>query len=202
MEKSFQNTNENKIIKKMIIIINGKGGAGKDTLIESIKGQHLYANISSIEPIKQIAKMGGWKEEKTKKARLFLSNLKEIFYNYNKLPLVYLQKKTKEFLKDNFYEILFVHIRQPKQIEEYKNLIKSYHENTNIYTILIQRSDIDIEIFNNSSDDNVNDYNYDFIFKNNKTIEKGKQEFLLFIDSLLSNNIAMIEYLRDLDTII
>lgn len=55
--------------------------------------------------------MGGWKEEKTKKARLFLSNLKEIFYNYNKLPLVYLQKKTKEFLKDNFYEILFVHIR-------------------------------------------------------------------------------------------
>lgn len=30
--------NENKIIKKIIIILNGKGGVGKDTLIESIKG--------------------------------------------------------------------------------------------------------------------------------------------------------------------
>lgn len=203
MQKSFQNMNEEiKTIKKMIVIINGKGGTGKDILIESIKGQHLYVNISSIDPIKQIARIGGWKEEKTKKARLFLSNLKEVFYNYNKLSLIYLQKKTKEFFKDNFYEILFVHIRQPKQIEEYKNLIKSHYKNIDIYTILIQRSDIDIQIFNNLSDDNVDNYNYDFIFKNNKTIEKGKQEFLLFIDSLLSNNTTMIEHLHDLDTIV
>lgn len=193
----------NKNIKdKMIIIINGKGGVGKDTLIEGVKGEHTYINVSSIEPIKHLAKLGGWKGQKTKKDRLFLSDLKRIFYNYNKLSLVYLLKKTVQFFCSELHEILFVHIREPEQIKEYKEIITTKYPEVRNYTILIKKQEIDYHDLGNPSDDEVGNYNYDYIFNNNKTIDKSKQEFLLFIDSLLLNNFPMIDHLRDLDSIV
>lgn len=38
--------------KKMIVIINGKGGVGKDTLINSVSKIFRVKNVSSITPIK------------------------------------------------------------------------------------------------------------------------------------------------------
>ena len=42
------------IHKKLVIVINGKGGLGKDTLCESLRIDYRVTNISAITPIKEI----------------------------------------------------------------------------------------------------------------------------------------------------
>ena len=51
-------------MKKYVVIINGKGGVGKDTLCDIVSKKYCVNNVSSITPIKQIAQIGGWKGEK------------------------------------------------------------------------------------------------------------------------------------------
>ena len=85
--------------EKVLIIINGKGGVGKDTLC-AFAGRYFQAkNVSSITPIKEIAAAYGWQGEKTPEARRFLADLKEAFTRYNDLPTQYLLEQYKEFLK-------------------------------------------------------------------------------------------------------
>ena len=46
-------------MKQLIVIINGKGGAGKDTCIDEISKYYETVNVSSITPVKQAAKILG-----------------------------------------------------------------------------------------------------------------------------------------------
>jgi guanylate kinase len=45
--------------KQITIVMNGKGGVGKDTLCLSLSSRRVR-NISSITPIKEIAANYGW----------------------------------------------------------------------------------------------------------------------------------------------
>ena len=63
--------------KKIVIIINGKGGAGKDTVCEITSKFFKVRNISAITPIKEIAANFGWNGEKDNKSRKFLKLFKE-----------------------------------------------------------------------------------------------------------------------------
>lgn len=47
-----------------IVIINGSGGSGKDTFCELCGKYARCEVISSITPIKEIAKSAGWNEKK------------------------------------------------------------------------------------------------------------------------------------------
>ena len=76
-------------MKKITIIINGKGGAGKDTMCEMAAKHFRTMNVSSIDPIKKIASQNGWNGEKDDKSRKFLADLKKIFTDYNDLPTEY-----------------------------------------------------------------------------------------------------------------
>ena len=98
-------------MKKRIVIINGKGGVGKDTLCDVIAKKYIVKNVSSITPIKEIARIGGWQGGKENKDRKFLADLKNLFVEYNDLPFVYLKKEMESFLQAK-EEILFVHIRE------------------------------------------------------------------------------------------
>ncbi|MCI8630612.1 MAG: hypothetical protein HFE57_14180 [Firmicutes bacterium] len=105
-------------MKKTIIIINRKGGVGKDTLCDFISKHYPTRKISSITPILTIAKAGEWNGNKDDKSRKLLSDLKHLFTNYNDLSFHYLKSQTEEFLSsDN--EILFIHIREPEEIGKY-----------------------------------------------------------------------------------
>ena len=61
-----------RLTEKIVIIINGKGGAGKDTVCEIAARYFNVEIISAITPIKDIARQHGWNGEKDNKARKFL----------------------------------------------------------------------------------------------------------------------------------
>ena len=69
----------------------------------------------------KIALDNGWNGEKSKKSRRFLADLKQLFVWFNDLPQQYLLQKYQEFL-ENDKDILFVHIRESKEIIKFKNI--------------------------------------------------------------------------------
>ena len=50
--------------KAKIIAVSGKGGVGKDTLCAAIAEKYRVMNVSSVDPIKEIARGFGWNGEK------------------------------------------------------------------------------------------------------------------------------------------
>ena len=70
-----------------VIVINGQGGIGKNTFVEyCIKAHEDTRSISLINEIKYVAKILGWKGDKTKRDRKFLNNLKQLTTKYNNFP--------------------------------------------------------------------------------------------------------------------
>ena len=103
---------------KLTIVINGKGGVGKDTLCRFAAERYKTRNISSITPIKELAAACGWQGEKTDRARKFLSDLKALTAEYNDYPTNYLLSEYRAFLSSDD-ELLFVHIREPGEIKKF-----------------------------------------------------------------------------------
>ena len=169
-------------MEKITIIINGVGGCGKDTLVEMLASHRKVKNISSITPVKEIAEYCGWNGEKTDKARKFLSDLKKVLTEYNEFPMQYLLAEQEDFLSsDN--DFLFVHIREPQEIEKFKKASK-----TMACTLLVKpRVELQNKVYGNKSDDEVNNYNYDFEFANDKPLDIIKQEWFDFVDKEISN---------------
>lgn len=161
----------------MIVIINGQGGIGKDTLIENYQLDHpdcCIWNISSIDPIKNVARQLGWAGTKADKDRKFLSDLKNTSSAYNNYPTRYLFQKTEEFFNSGA-DILFIHIREPAEIDKY---IKRYPA----YTVLVRGKNE--RTFHNPADDEVEHYNYDYYFANDGSIESGIKEFELLMQKI------------------
>jgi len=163
-------------MEKITIVINGVGGCGKDTLCDMASEVFSVRNRSSITPIKEIAKRCGWNGEKTDKARKFLSDMKKLLTEYNEYPLNYLLKEQKEFIESD-EQIMFVHIREPEEISKFMRNSK-----TTTYALLINpREELKDKVYGNKSDDEVANYNYDFIFDNDKPLEITKQMWIDFL---------------------
>lgn len=165
-------------MKKIVIIINGKGGCGKDTICDIVSKHYKTINASSVDFIKKIAKYGGWNGNKDNKGRKLLSDIKKAFTDYNDLPNDYLFNVYIKFLLADA-EILFVHIREPEEIKKFKKDIM-----TVCYTLLI-RSDKTNNEYGNKSDDNVEKYEYDFIYENNGPIEQLENNFMNYFENYI-----------------
>ncbi len=164
---------------KLTIVINGRGGVGKDTLCDFAAEQFSVRNISSITPIKAIARTHGWNGEKDLRSRKFLSDLKRVFTEYNDLPTRYLADEHRAFFESND-QILFVHIRESDQIGAFVRAIDG-----NCVTLLVRREDESVaEHYGNASDDDVECYEYDYYYDNNLPLEKTKQAFVDFIGQI------------------
>lgn len=161
-----------------VVIINGSGGCGKSEFAKICRtiGEKKYnfCNIkeySTISIVKEYAKLLGWQGEKTEKDRKFLSDLKKALELWNNSP----ENSTLEEIKKdiNFYSsnLLFVNIREPYNIDSFKEKILEWNKKIKIYTVLIKRDNINL-ITSNDSDKNVNNYEYDFIIYNNGTKEQ------------------------------
>ena len=150
-------------MRKQVFIINGSGGVGKDTFVSFVDDISYTMNFSSVDKVKEIARSIGWNGGKTEKDRKFLSDLKLLCTDYNNMPLNSMKNKYEEFL-DSHAEFLFLHIREPEEIDKAKRIFKAK-------TILIKRSSIE-HITSNMADANVLNYDYDIIIDNDKGVKE------------------------------
>ncbi|MCR5487769.1 MAG: hypothetical protein K6F35_09615 [Lachnospiraceae bacterium] len=164
---------------KLVVVINGRGGSGKDTLC-GLAGKHFRVrNVSSITPIKEIALANGWDGQKDERSRKFLSDLKKLFSEYNDLPNRYLMRQYREFLEGD-EEILFVHIREAEEIRKFKDYVDG-----GCVTLLIHRSTGEEHPLGNDSDDRVEEYAYDASFDNNVSLEEAEEQFVSLLKGLM-----------------
>ena len=168
-------------MKKVAIVINGSGGVGKDTLCSLAAKHFKVRNISSVDPIKDIAKMCGWDGTKDDRARKFLSDLKRLTVEYNDFPTVWATGMYRDFLKSE-YEILFIHIRESEEIAKFVNATGGEAK-----TLLIRGGDrMKKSSYGNISDDGVENYNYDYYFVNDKTLAEAEEDFKALMASILN----------------
>jgi dephospho-CoA kinase len=159
-------------LKKRVLITNGSGGCGKDTMAE-IMGKYVNTHkISSIDIIKKIVEP--YTNEfttlygKHEKYRQLLSEVKRAFVNFNDLPTKVMEQETLNFLEDKETQVLIVDIREPEEIEKFKRIFPLGC--VICKTILIINNNV-ATIHSNVSDDNVANYAYDYILDNSQTLE-------------------------------
>lgn len=165
---------------KQIIVINGQGGVGKDTFINILNKKGLkITNVSSVDGVKELARMVGWSGAKEDKDRKFLSDLKILTTNYCGFSENYLAKKANEFLEsDN--DLMFVHIREPFYIQDFLNKFPTAK------TLLIKRKDI--YNYGNMADDGVFDFNYNYVVENYGTLEELEIMATQFVNDMIFQN--------------
>lgn len=166
---------------KQVFIINGNAGVGKDTFVEFVADSFSTMNVSSVDKIKEIARMVGWSGGKTEKDRKFLSDLKLLCTDYNDMPLNSMKEKYEEFINNNDLNFLFLHIREPKEIEKARMIFDAK-------TILIKRDSVK-HITSNMADANVYNYNYDIVINNDSTLEELKEKADCFIDDWVNDTL-------------
>lgn len=159
---------------KNIVVINGTGGCGKDTFIKLISKYKKVYNFSSIDKVKEIARIIGWDGTKDKKSRKFLSDLKNLTKEYNDMPYNCTKEAIENF-KNSDCEIMFIHIREP---EEIKRIVDTFGAKT----LFIKRENLN-DITSNSSDGKVAEYKYDYSILNT-TLEEYEKKACEFINWL------------------
>lgn len=164
-------------MNKRIFVINGSGGTGKDTFVSMVAKYIPTANFSSVDKVKEIAKIIGWDGGKTEKDRKFLSDLKILSTEYNDMPYDSIKSKIQSFLEDSLDNFLFIHIREPQEIDR---LSKEF----DLTTILVCRPDVK-HITSNMADENVFNYDYDIVIENDGSLlelnEKAKEFVMNFM---------------------
>lgn len=168
--------------RKTVIVINGAGGVGKDTLCAFAARHYRVKNISSITPIKEIATRCGWQGEKTDRARKFLADLKSLTAAYNDFPTRYLTEQYRLFLEGE-EELLFVHIREGEEIRKFVRATGG-----KAVTLLVrggQRFRRTHARYGNAADDGVEKYRYDYVFYNDRPLDKTEEYFIKFLSRIL-----------------
>lgn len=168
-------------MKKIAMVINGAGGVGKDTLCDLADKHFGVMNISTITPIKEIAAQCGWDGRKDARSRKFLSDLKRLCVEYNDFPTVWAMERYREFLADDSLDILFVHIREAGEIQKFVDATGGEAK-----TLLVRGGErMQQSSYGNASDDEVENYSYDYYFTNDKTLEETEILFKDFLASIL-----------------
>lgn len=167
-------------MKKVAIVINGAGGVGKDTLCDLAARHFKILNISSITPIKEIAAQCGWDGRKDDKSRKFLSDLKRLCVEYNDYPTVWAKSHYDRFLSSD-YEIMFVHIREGEEISKFVSATEGKAK-----TLLVRGgSRMTKSSYGNASDDEVENYSYDYFYTNENSLEVAEEEFCSLCSQIL-----------------
>lgn len=155
-----------------IVIINGRPGVGKDEFVKCCQNHyHWCLNISTVDFVKEVARICGWNGEKTLKNRAFLSDLKFLLTEWNDVPyqkvkheidLFRCQIKNFDFNPEE-EGIVFVHCREPEEIARFCNEMDAV-------ALLIRRPIIEYNETSNAADEGVFDFNYDYTIVNDGTL--------------------------------
>lgn len=161
---------------KHIIIINGTGGAGKDTFVSFCSEIVNTLNVSTVDKVKEAAKvLVGWNGEKDEVSRKLLVDLKRLSVEYNDAPTKYVENMARKF-ETSDDKLMFIHIREAEEIEKTKKML-------NAKTLLITNPRVKL-ITSNDSDGKVNEYKYDYYINNDGTLDDLKNKAKDFIEEL------------------
>lgn len=159
-------------MKKTVVIINGTGSSGKDT-VENIVSKYCHTcRIDSVEIPKYILGLEciGWDGVKTPKARKALSDIKRVLSEFNDCIFRTLTERVDYFECKSFYDkYAFVHIREKPEIDRLYNYCVS--KEYSVTRCLVLRN---LESgWGNDSDDNPDYFNpddYDIVLRNDGDI--------------------------------
>ena len=176
-----------------IVVLNGRACVGKDlfvTLCASCLGADKVKNYSTVDYVKAVAAFIGWDGTKDDKSRKFLSDLKDALTEWDDIPY----RRTKIEI-ENFQEkmnklggkyaengVMFIHCREPKEIQRLK-------EEFGATTLLIRRDAAEGANWQNHADQNVLDYEYDYVILNNGTLSELRANAEMFLCEELGLNI-------------
>ena len=163
-------------MKKRIYITNGMARCGKDTFAAFLNEFIPTLKYSSIDRVKEIAKMCGWDGGKTERDRKFLSDLKMLTSAYSDMPFNAIANKVVEFLEDDKHQVMLIDIREPEEIQKAKELLGAN-------TILIANNRVE-HISSNVADANVFNYTYDYVVENNGTLDEFRENVRKFYESI------------------
>jgi len=152
----------------LCVPINGMAGSGKDTFaamaaehVESIGADIVVHNVSSVDRVKQAARLLGWHGDKDNKSRQFLSDIKDLATAYSNSPFKYMTGHVERANR----AIVFLHIREPEEITAIVEWCKTHM--IHCQTLKISRTSVDI-VDNNTGDvGSTLPYDYDIQVNNN-----------------------------------
>lgn len=173
-----------------IVIINGKAGTGKDTFVtmcRDILGITKILNISTVDYVKEIAKHCGWDGTKTPKNRKFLSDLKDLLTEWNDIPFKKVCQDIKTWqhlwIDSGEYDkaVIFIHCREPKEIKKLCEELSIY----NPITLLMRRDAAESVEQVNHADNEVLNYEYDYVIPNNGLLSELRASAEIFLREYL-----------------
>lgn len=153
---------------------------GKDTFAKFLNDIVPTLKYSSIDKVKDIAKLCGWDGGKTEKDRKFLSDLKLLTTDYSNMAYEAIKSKVNDFLEDSQHVIMLIDIREPNEIDKAKTAFGAK-------TILIENNNVK-SITSNMADANVFNYTYDYVVKNNGTLDDFRNNIYNFAYTEIINN--------------
>ena len=179
-----------------IYIVNGAPGCGKTTFENLVKSFLDPLDVfveSTIDPVKNAAKILGWDGTKTPQNRKFLSNLKKLWiewddgvFKYMKHTLDKISRSYEIYDVNDDRAIVFIDSREPVEIERFKIAF-------NAKTILIKRPSGAEKEISNTSDRDVENFDYDIVIYNDGDLDllllKAKQ-------FLMNEHIEYREYIK------
>lgn len=162
---------------KKIMITNGSGGCGKDTLAEIMNKYVDIIKYSSIDFFKEIGTLGRMNSQKKEAERILLYKLKKAFVEYNNLPTILCGEQIDKFLQSDEDGILIIDVREPEEIQKLKELFPQ------IITVLVTNENVPVITYN-SSDANVFDYIYDYVIDNSYSLEMLEDSAITLLQEL------------------
>lgn len=130
--------------------------------------------LSTIDYVKNIAKVLGWDGTKTLENRRMLSDLKDLLTRWNDSPHQSVCNKINE-LKN--VAAVFIDSRESEDI---KRFVEEYQA----LTVLVQRGSED-KIYGNHADDCVEDFDYDIYVNNSRGLSELFEEANIFYECFI-----------------
>ena len=153
-------------------------------------------NISTIDCIKTIARMFNWSGSKNERDRKMLSDLKDLITVYNDYPFKRITIQITDWLYYNKtrlndiydHSFLFVHCREPKEIERIKNQFPN-----DTFTLLVQNPKV-AKVTGNHADREVENYNYDFIIVNDSDLRALRKVAIDFYKKIFNQGFTKYKF--------
>lgn len=152
---------------KKVYVTSGVGRSGKDTFCEFVGKYIPTYKYSIVDLPKEAAKVLGWDGGKSEKDRRFLSDIMDLSTKYNDAPFKDVLSLVTDFnINKDFaeYEVLIIDMRDPKDIAR---AVREFGAET----ILIENPNVK-KIESNHADRDVENYKYDYVIKNNGSLEQ------------------------------